>query len=60
MADHDDHPSEWKRGYKAGVRKTKSDIWNAVYEYVHKHSPAKADALKEAIVQAVKSQLEGP
>jgi hypothetical protein len=54
MADDDDQPMDWKRGYQAGVRKTKSDIWNAVYEYVHEHSPEKADALKEAIVQAIK------
>jgi hypothetical protein len=49
----DDQSMDWKRGYQAGVRKTKSSIWGAVYDYVHRHSPEKAEALKEAVVQSL-------
>jgi hypothetical protein len=44
---------DWKLGYQAGARHAKERIWAAVYDYVHRHDPKKADRLRADIVAAL-------
>ena len=44
---------DWKAGYATGCRHTKDAIWGAVYDYVHRHNPARADEMKCDVVAAL-------
>jgi len=47
---------DWKAGYITGCRHTKDEIWSAVYDYVHRHSPGRAEEMKRDVVTALTKQ----
>lgn len=44
---------EWKAGYATGCRHTKDAVWGAVYDYVHRHNPTRAEEMKRDVVAAL-------